>query len=60
MKIGDYINLVQREFELGKSFVELHSPERTERFRKRLYRAARRRGLLWMFSICDQSLFVRQ
>lgn len=60
MTTSDYINCVRAQFAQGKTFVELISPDDPVNFRKRMYEASRRRGLLWMFAICDNSLFIKQ
>lgn len=57
MSTNDYIEQVKNEFAAGKRFVEIFS-ENPFLLRKRLYAAVRRRGLLWLFSICDKSLFI--
>ena len=57
MSTNDYIEHVKNEFAIGKRFIELPCANPFT-FRKRLYKASRRRGILWMFATSDKSVFV--
>jgi hypothetical protein len=57
MKISNYIEQIKTEFASGKTFVELQSDNPIS-FRFYLYKAARRRGLLWSFAVSEKSVFV--
>lgn len=57
MTVSDYIEIIKTEFSHGKRYIELPSSD-PHNFRKRIYEASRRRGLLWMFATCEKSIFV--
>jgi len=53
-----WIEQIKIEFSSGKTFVEIASKD-PRAFRRLLYKAVRRRGLLWTFATTDKSVFVR-
>ena len=57
MSVGEYISIIEKEFNDGKRFIELSSSD-PMKLRKRIYEACRRRGLLWTFATSDKSIFV--
>ncbi len=52
------IDQIARLFASGNDWVEIRYIGDVSKFRKSLYGAVRRRGLLWSFAVCDESLFV--
>ena len=57
MTIAKYIDQIKNEFATGKKFIELQS-DNPVALQRLLYKAARRRGLLWSFAVSEISVFV--
>lgn len=53
----EQIEEIKRQFATGQRFIELPHNDPVA-FRRTLYRAVRRRGLLWMFATSNNSVFV--
>ncbi len=54
----DYIDQIAEKFANGHQVVEIRVSEDHDKFRRKLYGAARRRGLLWRFALTDIGVAV--
>lgn len=52
------IEAIKNEFEDGASLIEIQC-NNPGTYRDLLYKATRRRGLLWSFAVGDKSLFIK-
>lgn len=51
------IDEIKKRFEAGERIIEIMCDDPLS-FRRNLYKATRRRGLLWRFAVTEKSIFV--